>query len=1195
MSNPNLAPAGATGAAAPLRPDSDDPAMRLARPVVYTCLISSLIGAPARLPAAAADAEVVRAEVQRAKKAFSIAAGDAAISLDQFAEQAGVGVVFFIEQVQGVRTQAIAGEIEPRAALERMLANTVLRVAEDPVSDILSVTRTAPALGSTEAAPATGNTTVSAKEKISTPLPAKRRNSVATVAGWVALLLAPATLPGHAAESTGSVEGRVYNETTGTYVANARMTIGNAIEVFTDEFGFYRLPAVPSGEARVKVFYTGLPTQERTIVVSAGQRATLDFSLTRNGQGDPNAPVQLDSFVVAASRDISAAALAVNEQRFTQNIKTVLSADSFGDIADGNVGEFVKFLPGVSLGFSGGHASSISVGGMPPESTPISIDGNRVASAAAETRAVQLDQISINNMSRVEVIRSQNPDSPASGIGGSVNLIPKSAFERRSATYTGKVYAVFRDHALKKGGPYDLIPNFEVSAIVPVNAKFGFAVNATHSETQSAQYASTPVWVPNTAATSANLPATSPSLPYLARYEFADSPKGTVRQSGGLSADWRVTPHDVISAGLQYGYFNEQLNSLPRDRIILNPGRVVSWGSDFTQGAVGAGFAQLNYSTRDVTGTTYQPNLRWRHNGPIWRMEAGGAFSRSSYHDRNIDKGFWGPLDAYRRNLTIRFDHHNYLRPGGITATDASGQVVDTFAVDGYRLETVGSNPVDRFDYVRSANAFARRELALRIPVTVKVGVDASSQTRDIRSGATTYTFVGPDGIAASPDDNVARWRSSVYDNRFAPWGLAKQQGISSVSVYDTYRSNPEYFSLTAANEVTGYRNRVNASKRMTESIYAPYIRFDLATLADRRLAITGGVRFEQTEFKGVGPKIDPSAIYQRDAAGNIVRNAAGAPVVVAPLASLAGTQLAYKERGSSTERSYGDLYPSINASYHFRPNLIGRLSYAKSIARPNLNHILPSLNLPDETSTARTVTLTNPNLEPWEADSYGVSLEYYFSEQTAGLLSARGYLRDISNFWGATTSPITPDLIETYGLDPNIYGADRGYVVSTRRNVGDARVSGAEFEYRQNLTFLPQWASGFGVFANLTLQHLEGGTIADFTGFVQKTMNYGVTFNRSRFTGRVSVNERGRERRAIFTGAGVEAGTYDYMAPRLTVDLSAEYRITRWLSAYTTVRNLFNTPEDLERYGPSTPGYAKLRQRTDFRPLWTAGLKGTF
>jgi len=101
-----------------------------------------------------------------------------------------------------------------------------------------------------------------------------------------------------------------------------------------------------------------------------------------------------------------------------------LASDSFGDIADGNVGEFVKFLPGVSLGFSGGHAATISLGGMPPESTPITIDGNRVASAQTD-RAIELDQISINNMSRVEIVRSQNADAPANGIGGTVKPDPQ--------------------------------------------------------------------------------------------------------------------------------------------------------------------------------------------------------------------------------------------------------------------------------------------------------------------------------------------------------------------------------------------------------------------------------------------------------------------------------------------------------------------------------------------------------------------------------------------------------------------------------------------------------------------------------------------------------------------------------------------------------------------------------------------------
>ena len=380
----------------------------------------------------------------------------------------------------------------------------------------------------------------------------------------------------------------------------------------------------------------------------------------------------------------------------------------------------------------------------------------------------------------------------------------------------------------------------------------------------------------------------------------------------------------------------------------------------------------------------------------------------------------------------------------------------------------------------------------------------------------------------------------------------------------------------------------------MTEAIYAPYLRFDLPQLQNGKLSITGGVRFERTEFNGAGPLISPSLIYQRDAAGNIVR-VNGQPVAIAALATLAGTKLAYIERGAKVERSYGNYFPSTNATYNFLPNLLGRISYARSIARPNFNTILPSLNLPDETSASRTITLTNPNLKPWQSNSYGAALEYYFHEKSAGVLSVRGYRRDIVDFWGSVTQSVSDELLAVYGLDPAIYGASRGFVVSTRTNTGSARISGAEFDYQQSLTFLPAWAAGINVFGNLTMQHLQGATTADFTGFVQRTINWGVSLNRARFTGRVNVNLRGRERRAIFTGVGVEPGTYNYMAPRKSVDASAEYRFTRTFAIYGTVRNLFNAPQDIEQYGPSTPYYARLAIRTDFRPVYTFGFKATF
>lgn len=40
-------------------------------------------------------------------------------------------------------------------------------------------------------------------------------------------------------------------------------------------------------------------------------------------------------------------------------------------------------------------------------------------------------------------------------------------------------------------------------------------------------------------------------------------------------------------------------------------------------------------------------------------------------------------------------------------------------------------------------------------------------------------------------------------------------------------------------------------------------------------------------------------------------------------------------------------------------------------------------------------------------------------------------------------------------------------------------------------------------------------------------------------------------------------------------------------------LRNLRDATEDFEVYGPNTPLVARLRNLTDFRPLWTFGIKG--
>lgn len=1111
------------------------------------------LGVPSRLVAFALGLIAVLTSGRAAEPAlrrFDIAAGPAETTLRQFADQAGDQFVFSAEKVAGVQTAAVRGQLTARQALERMIAATELRAVQDSSTGALTVDR----------------------------LAAPRANG-----------------GGH-----GEVTGRVFNQETGSYVNNARVAIaGSRIETFTDEFGYYSLPRVPAGAATLQVFYTGLPTQAEVVTVTAGSRTVADVTL--RASADATKTVVLDTFTVASQRDMAASDIAVNEQRFSAAIKNVVATDSFGDIAEGNVGEFAKFLPGVTLNRDGSDGRSISLGGVPPSGTPIMVDGNALASASSSNanRTVELEQISITGMSRVEVTRSQTPDSPANAIGGTVNLVSKSAFERARPQYAFRTYLSFKggDFELKKrpdpfaGKSYPFEPNFELSAVVPVNKKFGFTLNGLVTRAPANGQGSTQDWVPTVLAQSANYIATTPDNPYLARFRLQERPKISIRESLSATADWRVSDAGVLTFGMQYAYFKatwwvRQLN--------FDVGRVASFGPDFTQGAPGAGFTQIVYDARNKNGTTYMPSIKYRHNGAVWQSQLGGAFSRASNHYRDIDKGYFRTNNAFMRNVTVRFEEPTYDHPSRIIVTNAAGQQVDPFDISNYSVENFQAAQFDGFDTVRSLYANTKRDLNLRLPVTLKTGVDYRSQTRDVRRPTMDVMHVGPDGAARTADDNAAQWFDPVYSQQELLYGFGRMQWLDIAKVGDTYRANPQHFTQTETNRVNGFRSGVTTSQRITESVLAPYLRLDAKLFGDR-LQLTGGVRYEETRDKGEGPLVDPTRIFQRDANGQIARNAAGQPVVVAPLATLAGTQLAYIERGSKTDTRYDGFFPSLSGTLLLRNNLLARFSYGRSINRPDFSEILPSVILPDPTSTGRIINITDGTLTPWTADSYGVALEYYFDEPSSGVLSARLYRRDIKNFWGTIDRPATNELLEPLGLDPAVYGQALGYQIRTSQNVGSARVSGMEFDYRQNLAFLPSWARGFTVFGNLTLQHLEGNEMASFEGFVGKTTNYGISFSRSRFTIRVAVNLKGLVKDAQITNAGTEPGTFEYIAPRRSADLTAEYRLNRRFSIFAAGRNINEAIDDILRYGPSTPRDRILRARADYRAYWNVGVKGTF
>ena len=1015
-------------------------------------------------------------------------------------------------------------------------------------------------------------------------------------------------VPVFAQGGAGVIEGRVANNATGSFLEGVRLSIeGTTLEAATDSDGNYRLTGVPAGTVRVRAFYTGMVVQTATVQVTAGGVATADFRLGATAAGDPGAPVQLDQFVVATAREMSGAALAINEQRFAPNIKSVVAVDEFGDVAEGNVAEFLKFLPGVNIDYAGGNAREVSLNGVPGDYVPVTISGFSLASAVGgggggTNRSVGLDQVSINNLSRVEVEFSPTPDSEGNALGGSVNMVPRSSFERSKPQFNFSTYVLFRDNArdwdrtpAPRHPTRKIHPGADFSYVAPVTRTFGFTLSGGFNRQYSGEPLAQNTWRGTQAATNgAAYPHTTFDRPYLSAFQVRNSGKDTKRSSLGFTVDWKPAPRDRLSLSFQASTFDVMINhnALTFEVGRVNPG---DFSLTHTRGAAGQGNIQVVTTGASRMNWTYMPSLTWRHDGPVWRLESGLALSRARNRSNTLRAGIFDTTTSRRTGVTVSFADNFYLRPGAVTVTDAAGLPVDPYSLDTYALTATSGNERSTDDAKHTLYANARRAFRGPLPLTLKGGLDFRQAARDQRLFVPNFTYVGRDGVAsATPtpnsDDRPRPFLDPSFSSRIAPYGFPRIEGVSSELLYRHYVDNPTYFTTNAN---TNYRNLVTNSKWAEELVSAAYLRADLGLLQNR-LRLTGGVRAEQTNIAAQGPFTDPNRNVQRDAQGRPVLGANGRPVAIAPANTLEFSRLTFLDRGFTAEKEYLRWFPSINASYNVREDLIARASWSTSIGRPDFNQYSGGVTLPDpeNPSPSDQITVSNIGIKPWTARAVNVRVEYYL--QRVGQISVGAFRRDFENFFGSTTIPATAEFLELYDLNPGVYGQ---YPVVTQTNLDrSVRMQGITLNYRQPLTFLPAWARGLQLYANGSAQRLLGPASANFPGFVPRTANWGFSLTREKYSLRANWNYRGAQRRAaIAAGSSIEPGTFTWWSKRLYVDVNAEYTFRRNLAVFANLRNVGDAPDDIKIYGPSTPAVARFRQRTEFGSLWMFGVKGTF
>ncbi|MBI4627005.1 MAG: TonB-dependent receptor [Verrucomicrobia bacterium] len=997
--------------------------------------------------------------------------------------------------------------------------------------------------------------------------------------------LFPIAAPLRAQSDRGTIEGRVLNVSSGNFLNNARIAVeGSNLETLTNENGEYRLPDVSAGDVRLKVSYAGMEGQTATVKVAPGEVARKDFdlALTRSQMTADKNVVQLENFVVESTA-LSAAAAAVNEQKMAPNIKNVIVLDEIGDLGDGNIGEYLKYTPGLSIVFGPQTAATTSIRGMPGSGVVFMVDGAEVSTPSAD-RSFDLAASSAGSVDRIEVTKVPTPDRPANAVGGTVNIIGKSGFTSPRRILKINTYAAYNsDNRLVPPGLDDRVgsdrhskaraiqPGIDINYSHPVNKSFAFTINLSELTRVYDMDYDNPGWDlirgVQTTSTEQNVLQT------------------TERQLASTTLDWRINRKNSLRLNLEH----VQINTPTRQNIFsIAWGAGNTGGATFTQGAAAGGDAVRQSMTYgDRTRGTSSAVLRYVHDGQVYKIDASANYSRSWDERKDIEHGFFRTIGTLSLgSLIVRADGWDGVysrRAPKLTVTTRTGQAVDPYDSAGLTLSNPTSQPNEIVSDMKSLAANISRNLALGVPTTLKAGFTVNRQRKDNTSMLRTLTFAPPASVsrlAGSYDlTNESLSAQSFFNDTL------KVKWVSPTKVYDLFKAHPEWFVLS---ESGAYQSGVVNSKYFEETISSAYVRGDVKFF-DNKLWLVGGVRFERTADYGAGPLDDVRATYQQDASGNLLRDAAGRLIPVTTDA-LATFKRRYAERGAEARRRYSGYYPSLNVTYHVTDAIIARAAFAQTLGRPNLTEVIPGITVSDPASAVRTATIVNSGLQPWSANNYDLSFEGYGIRGAVVSLSL--FKKDIRNFFTQMRIPATLPLLESFGLSDDYLD----YEILTKTNGGNASAEGYEVSWRQSLSFLPPWAKGFSTYANATISHLSGPNASDFTPFAHKNINWGVSYIRRAFSFRFNVAFAYKVTgAAAAASATVPAGTASYVAPQITHDWSFEYRFAKRFTAYGGARNFNGANKRTERVGPGTPAWTRPQVYQNFGTLVTVGVRSEF
>jgi TonB-dependent receptor len=881
--------------------------------------------------------------------------------------------------------------------------------------------------------------------------------------------ITPFTLTVLFAQASGEVVGKIIDSNTKEFLIGANVQIeGLNIGAASDRRGEFRISKLPFGSHTLVVKYIGYEDFSQKFNVSSNEPVVIVNAAMKISA------LEMEAIVVQGLLEGQMKAL--NQQRTADNIKSVVAREQMSKFPDYNAAEVIKRLPGVTLDRALGEGRYVLIRGTEPRLSNVTVDGLNLASTRRKERYSQLDIIGANQMQSMEVVKALTPDMDANAIGGTVNIITRSAFDNVGNTFF--ISGGLGYNTLGGKPTYQGMMNF--SGRFGENQNIGVVITLNYDRADRQLNNTKYVWDEVTDASKNKIP--------FALLDFRMNPKRFLRTRYGIGfgLEYKVNnDHSFFIRGTNNKFDDLGLRS-DTYRIRFDRGKFI------TQNQIEG--VQISRSSNNRLEALDQKafSVGGLSKFGLFNLDYKIAYSSGSeMHPDEVNNEF---TFAPKINLTL--DTSIPIAPKwNVTNMEENLQ----YDPELFKFNTLTYGPTS------STNK------NLNYSVNVSVPYYLADFSSTLKFGARISFNDKTRGI----DQWQYKWTGSgtILLKNFIFTDLLVKDYADGKYTYGYVTDRDKIYNFFNQERDKGLQGPWNEERNKTDSfeanekIYAGYV---MTTNNFGKLMFLGGVRFEYIN-------IDYNAFalfYDK------------------------GVYKGFKPVNEGDK--YGDLLPMIHFRYSLTEMTNLRAAFTNTLSRPNYWDLAPRFAIDDNLLT---ISKGNTTLVPTYATNIDIMGEHYLG--SVGVASVSLYYKKLTDIIFETTERLTT-------------GVYTGYQQTQPINGGDASLFGFEINWQQQLSFLPGFWNGFGIYFNYNHTWADtdlSGREGFLPGQAGDTGNLSLIYDKYGLSARLSLNFQGKFIRAI----GKNKDYDNYSNSYTQLDFSANQKLYKGLEVFFEWVNITN------------------------------------